>query len=69
MEVSIEDYVKCCQCKEIAKEPVEGQCCGSIYCESCYDGLSKMRKRCALCKLNGFQVQPSMLARRIIGKF
>ena len=69
MEPSIQEYVKCCICKEIANEAVEGQCCGSLYCHECYEKLSKARKRCSLCKLFGFQVQASMFARRIIGSF
>lgn len=64
-DASPHDYLQCVICLELAKNAVECESCGNIYCEMCDKSLKK--RECPTCKKVDFKVRPSFVARRMIG--
>lgn len=63
-----DDFLTCLVCLEIANDAVESECCNSIYCKNCAEGIKNSNnKACAKCRSEPFKWKDSILARRMIG--
>ena len=58
----IEEHCYCPICIKIAKNPVESDCCGNIFCSLCTKKLSN----CPICRKENLKTHPSLLIRKII---
>jgi len=55
---------ECAICLDVCDNAVESSCCCTLYCKKCTHSL----KTCPGCRANDFNVVPSRLARKIIGR-
>lgn len=59
---SIEEHCYCPICIKIAKNAVESECCGNIFCASC----TKKLVSCPICRKENMKTHQSLLLRKII---
>lgn len=66
MSNNYDEAFSCFQCKEIPEVPYESECCGKLYCQSCWEVCTYLN--CKLCKaLLRFRV--SVFAKSILNQF
>ena len=50
----VPDELECLICQEVARDPLQHEACGKLFCKQCLDKLGR-DKPCPNCREQGFQ--------------